>query len=635
MGLFEKKKGNEISGKKSSISQAVQEIPRISDVMSKKISAYDPQGPNMKTYDPNADEIGQLKLHTTQISEITQQAFSLFKKKMSIKSEINSLKKKVESGEMNNENYQYYLSNMLKGMDEYKVYEMYDNYIGQLFSQMRSYADGIFSTLDQHRPEIPVLKRSEIEAMLAAKAKSQESKKEKEKLEANWQTKADDFLNKRKEKKSFIDEFADKINNTLSPEADKQKVLKQLEKRRSPYRSQGSRLKIFIDWFLGKSDENPFAHSDDSGVSRKDSAIDRFIKEHEKSPSVVGGQTAFSDKFKNLRKMTFENKDEFMQRDMESSGSIHDVMKDIEESKKPKSVSYKPTSYTALANVLMKDWSLELINSFPDFFKGLYKELRLANMKVLSSTYTNTMMFSSIIAGTSILLLSSFISVVSFVPISVVIANGFLGGILGLSGTAIGYYYYPKYKVKERERKINANLPFAIDHMAAVVSAGVAPTSMFSLISQSREYNEVSVELEKIVEYIELFGYDMLTAVETVAAQCPSKQMKEFLEGFVSTVESGGELKDYLRESSDGAMLHYKLERQKFTESISTFSDIYTGLMVASPLFFVAALSMVSILGGAVGNVDVNTLMVMGTYVAIPLLNMMFIAFMELTQPSV
>ncbi|MFW5852463.1 MAG: hypothetical protein ACOCUR_00360 [Nanoarchaeota archaeon] len=57
--------------------------------------------------------------------------------------------------------------------------------------------------------------------------------------------------------------------------------------------------------------------------------------------------------------------------------------------------------------------------------------------------------------------------------------------------------------------------------------------------------------------------------------------------------------------------------------------------MVASPLFFVAALSMISILGGTVGNMDINTLMILGTYVFIPMLNVLFIVFMEMTQPSI
>ena len=284
---------------------------------------------------------------------------------------------------------------------------------------------------------------------------------------------------------------------------------------------------------------------------------------------------------------------------------------------------------------MAKSLSVEFINSFPDFFKTLYRNLRFGNLKFLLSTYTNMMIFSSILGGIGSMLFVSFISFLSFLPFVAVMANAFLGALLGSTFVFIGFYVYPKYRMLDRSRSINANLPFAVDHMAAVIGAGVSPSAMFGLISQSKEYGEVSIELEKIVEYVELFGYDILTAVGSVSAYCPSRQMKEFLEGFISTIESCGNLNSYLRGNADSSMLHYRLERQKFNESVSTFSDIYTGLMVASPLFFVAALSMVSILGGTVGNVDITTLMVVGTYIAIPLLNFVFIIFMELTQPAV
>ena len=46
---------------------------------------------------------------------------------------------------------------------------------------------------------------------------------------------------------------------------------------------------------------------------------------------------------------------------------------------------------------------------------------------------------------------------------------------------------------------------------------------MFRLIAESSdEYGAVSEELQKITNYIEIFGYDLSSAVETVAASTPS-----------------------------------------------------------------------------------------------------------------
>jgi large subunit ribosomal protein L7/L12 len=44
--------------------------------------------------------------------------------------------------------------------------------------------------------------------------------------------------------------------------------------------------------------------------------------------------------------------------------------------------------------------------------------------------------------------------------------------------------------------------------MSSVISSGVNPSVMFKMISSSREYGEISYEIEKVINYIEFFGYD-------------------------------------------------------------------------------------------------------------------------------
>ncbi|MBN1544350.1 type II secretion system F family protein [Candidatus Woesearchaeota archaeon] len=296
---------------------------------------------------------------------------------------------------------------------------------------------------------------------------------------------------------------------------------------------------------------------------------------------------------------------------------------------------YQPSFFGSLANIAIKKISLFLLDQFPDFFKDLYHALRLANIKVLSNTYVNMMVLgvlSSTLMG--LLLFGMFFSVTPL-PLSQVFFRTLMMGLLtGLAAFA-GFYAYPYSKMKQRRRSINTNLPFAINHMAAVSSSGVAPVRMFRLISESREYGEVSVEIEKIVNYVDIFGYDILTALKAVAATTPSYHFKDFLEGMVSTTQTGGDIKAYFSQKAEEAMLNYTLERQKYTETISTYSDIYTGILIAAPLFFVAALSMVSLLGGKIGGMNVNVVIVIGTYVIIPFLNVSFLTFLELTQPEI
>jgi len=296
---------------------------------------------------------------------------------------------------------------------------------------------------------------------------------------------------------------------------------------------------------------------------------------------------------------------------------------------------YKPSFLGTMANLTIRKASFYLIDSFPEFFRYLYNSLRLANIKMLSNTYVNVMVLMSIVAMfVTFPLFVIFFSALNNPFFLVIIKSVLLALIMGLA-TFFGFYYYPFGRIKQRAKNIKANLPFAINHMAAVAASGVAPVKMFRLIAQSKEYGEISVEVEKIVEYVELFGYDFLTALKSVSATTPSEQLKEYLDGMVSNIESGSELKVYMNEKSKEAMLEYELERQKYAETISTYSDIYTGILIAAPLFFVATLSLVSILGGFVGGIPIDTLIVVGTYLVVPLLNIGFIIFLQFTQPEV
>ncbi len=588
-------------------------------------SAFDPNGPNKKIYDPASFDSEMLKSYSDQISKVAEKSFSLFKKKKRIKSQMDALKDKRSKGLISDEEFEFRSSKLLKGYEEYKVYAMYDDYISYMINQMKQYSEGIFTYIDSHKFDIPIVTESEeekeIESEISGRLSGKKSKEDK-----RWQSSADDFAQrKRVAETSMMDRVAKSIYTTLFPKRKVDPISEESGKEDSGF-------KVFMDWFLGKTPKNQLTKDG----KKKKSGLEKFIEERsKKNRDVVGKKTAFSKRFRNIRRMHLEGQEDLETKNLITKRDAHDFIERLSTKKEDKKISYKPTSYTALANVMMRDTGAEIVNAFPIFFKNLYKNLRLANIHMLSTTYSNLMLFTSIISGIGLAFIVALLSFIAFVPPPIVLANAFLAGVFGLSGTIIGFTLYPQALIKTRERSIDTNLPFAIDHMAAVTSAGVNPTEMFKLLSESEEYVEVSVELEKVVEYSELFGYDLTTAIGKVSLTCPSKQMRDFLDSFISNIESGGELKDYLRESADQAMLNYKLERQKYTESISTFSDIYTGLMVASPLFFVAALSMVSILGGTVGDMDVNTLMILGTYVAIPALNILFIILLELTQPSI
>jgi len=288
-----------------------------------------------------------------------------------------------------------------------------------------------------------------------------------------------------------------------------------------------------------------------------------------------------------------------------------------------------------LANLSVRNISSWLIKTFPNFFELMYNGIRLANIKMLSNTYVNVMVFSCLISIIAGFILSAGFFLSMGLPLFVVFVRSFVFSLILCILTFSAFYGYPFNRIKERRRNIKTNLSFAISHMAAVSGGDVPPFTMFELLAQSPEYGEVTIEMQRIVDYCNLFGYDMMISIRSVVATTPSPELKEFLSGLVSCIESGGQIKNYLIESSKNSFVSYQLERQKFNEVISTYSDIYTGILIAAPLFFVSALSMVGLLGGQIGGFNVKFLIGAGIYFVIPVLNVGFIIFLEATQPEV
>lgn len=358
----------------------------------------------------------------------------------------------------------------------------------------------------------------------------------------------------------------------------------------------------------------------------------RFGKKEEK---VLGERTEIPEHIKKLREMREKVREEAKYYGFEQTLLAKEArrVKEILEAEKVE--TYKGSSIGAMANLFVKKTSVSLVNAFPELFEYLYNALRAANIKILSNTYVSIMVFISMAMFLATTAALSFVFLALNYPLYQIFLRTFFFGFLAATLTAIFFYAYPFMKISERKKNITANMPFAINHLAAVSASGVPPSKMLELISESKEYGEIAAEFKKIVDLMNIFGYDLLTAIKSVSATTPSPAFKEILDGMVSTIETGGDLENYLKEKAEEATLTYRLERQKYNESISTYSDIYTGLLIAAPLFFVAALAMINLLGGTIGGFGIEAIMAFGAYLVIPLLNIGFLIFLQVSQPEV
>jgi flagellar protein FlaJ len=293
---------------------------------------------------------------------------------------------------------------------------------------------------------------------------------------------------------------------------------------------------------------------------------------------------------------------------------------------------YKSTEFGKYANKLFESITIKLTKASPELFEPLYKSLRMSGLKVLSKTYISMIMLIGLLSFVATTL---FLSVIYKHPnIIIQIVRAFFLGLMGGGlGVAIAFMY-PQSLAKQRSTAIKNELPFMIIHMAAVSGSGAKPISMFKTILSSGEYPSLRDEVKKIVNYVTLFGYDLSTALKAVARRTPSLRFKDLLDGVVSNIESGGDLKDFLQSKSDDALGTYKLEKKRYVDAIATYSDIYTAVLIAAPLLFFVTLAIIQTLGGTIAGVPVSTLASVGTFGVIPALNVGFMVMIDVIAPK-
>ncbi|MFH1376975.1 MAG: type II secretion system F family protein [Candidatus Woesearchaeota archaeon] len=305
--------------------------------------------------------------------------------------------------------------------------------------------------------------------------------------------------------------------------------------------------------------------------------------------------------------------------------------KDIKKPKKEEEIKshiYKTNFYAKLANYFLENISFKLIRKNPENFKSLFYDIRAAGIRILSETYLSIILFSTIIAFPLALIITFFAS--SF---NILLAFGI--GILASIVTFAFTWSYPNLAKTERSKKIKEELVFAIVHMAAVAGSGAHPIKIFELLVDSHEYQTIERELQRVLNYINLFGYSLSTSLRAVANTTPSDEFKELLHGMSSTIETGGDIKDYLQEKSKDALMQFKFDQKKKLEALATYSDIYTGILIAGPLLFIVTLAILEKISPELGGISIGLIANLSVFLALPLLNIFYILFLQSVRSEI
>ena len=155
---------------------------------------------------------------------------------------------------------------------------------------------------------------------------------------------------------------------------------------------------------------------------------------------------------------------------------------------------------------------------------------------------------------------------------------------------------------------------------------------MFEVIIATGEYKNTRKEFIGLVNQINVYGYDLVTALRDAADKSPSKKLAELYRGLATTVVSGGDLQNFLDKRAQTLLFEYRLDREKYTKMTESFMDIYISIVIAAPMIFMLVLIMIRISNlGLSLTEEAITVLIISIVTGI---NILFLVFLQIKQPK-
>jgi flagellar protein FlaJ len=268
-------------------------------------------------------------------------------------------------------------------------------------------------------------------------------------------------------------------------------------------------------------------------------------------------------------------------------------------------------------------------------FDDLHQKLQRSGIKVNFKAYVSLIVFTSFLISFATLVLIPFPLVFALkIPLFPAFLFGIGGGLFAFAFSVFGFCFYPLYRADKLKRELEDELPFITGYMAILTSAGVSPEKIFYTLSNLSVPLTVSYEAKDIVRDVNLFGLDIISALEETAKRTPSEKFREMLGGFISTVHSGSSLAAYLREKSQQYMKLKRINLKKYSDTLSMLSEFYVTLLLTGPLLLVIMLAVMAMLGGGgLGILSPDLILNLLTYLGIPIGAIIFLIILDASSP--
>jgi flagellar protein FlaJ len=274
-----------------------------------------------------------------------------------------------------------------------------------------------------------------------------------------------------------------------------------------------------------------------------------------------------------------------------------------------------------------------LVKKLYPYFRNKKYDIYYTQFKVSIEEYIKiTIEYSFLFSLLSFLSLTSvFIFFLKFYNIILFLVSLFFGIFVGISIFAY-FYFYPDMAKADYIKEIDDNLPFFALYFYSYSGSGMNLIDIFRLLNKEKRFGAINKEISYFLSLIDIFGYDILSALLNLANKTPSEKFKEFLFGLISVIRSGGSLRDYAKIYAKEQIEEYEIQLKSYNEKANLWVTLYAFFFITFPIVLLILAFLFSF---ASGNISILDSLTFFFVIIIPFSYIAYLYMIHIYQPKI
>lgn len=195
-------------------------------------------------------------------------------------------------------------------------------------------------------------------------------------------------------------------------------------------------------------------------------------------------------------------------------------------------------------------------------------------------------------------------------------------------------YAIPKIIAQDRAQKLDLEVPFAGTYISVMATGGLSPYESLRKLKDCDLLPNISKVVNDIEIDVQVKGSDPVSAIEKSAQNLPSKDYKDLMLGYTSTLRTGGDVIHYLLVRTETMFKDLAVKVKTFGERAGALMEAYITISILMTLTLtIMFMTTLSLQQYWQGTVSASTFLLYG-YIIVPIISMLFIYLSDAQQIS-